>query len=297
MCWKCGAENRISRLFCASCGSYLREENARQGKTQATEGTEQAHPEQRNLSGTDPIPDTTGQRSAGQPGPRATAGPPTYRGNQRKLGVLLLILLVVSLGILGTLSYRVLTETPPSTPSSPPRTATTTAVVPGTVTGDSTSTATSETASASPVALEPVVPVLVAASSVLPAEGENTYEPENLIDNDLLTAWNEGADGPGNGEWVQFNFAGTVRVARVDIANGYQKDSRRFEGNGRVRTLRLTYSDGEEQVVQLHDDLGYQQIVTPATDISWVRITILSAYPGDTWDDTAISEVHFFGEE
>ena len=44
------------------------------------------------------------------------------------------------------------------------------------------------------------------------------------------TAWNEGVEGPGVGEWVRFDFGEPVVLTRIEIANGYQKDEERFQG-------------------------------------------------------------------
>ena len=42
-------------------------------------------------------------------------------------------------------------------------------------------------------------PTAASASSVLKATSTNNYRATNLLDGDLTTAWNEGAEGPGTG--------------------------------------------------------------------------------------------------
>ena len=81
----------------------------------------------------------------------------------------------------------------------------------------------------------------------------------------------------------------------VEIANGYQKDEARFFGNPRVETLQFEYSDGTTQQVRLYDDTGFQEITPAPKPTEWIRLTILSVYPGDTWDDAGFSEVHLYG--
>ncbi|MHB1343675.1 MAG: discoidin domain-containing protein [Thermoleophilia bacterium] len=141
---------------------------------------------------------------------------------------------------------------------------------------------------------EPVDPTSTFASSTLPAEGENDYRDRNIADGRLSTAWSEGAEGAGVGEWVQLDLNGPTTLAAIEIANGYQKDERRFRGNPRVERLRVEYSDGSSRTVRLHDDMGFQIITASPTPTEWVRFVIESTYPGDTWEDASLSEVRLY---
>jgi hypothetical protein len=141
----------------------------------------------------------------------------------------------------------------------------------------------------------PVIPKSQSASSVLAADGSNTYVADNLVDNSLATAWSEGVGNPGLGEWVRFEFGKSVRIDRIEIANGYQKDSQRFRGNPRVRTIQIDYSDGSQQLVNLYDITGYQYITATGPATTYMMLTIVSVYPGDEWEDTSLSEIRFFG--
>ncbi|MHB0981202.1 MAG: discoidin domain-containing protein [Thermoleophilia bacterium] len=132
------------------------------------------------------------------------------------------------------------------------------------------------------------------ASSTLPAEGENDYRDGNVVDGRLSTCWAEGVEGDGTGEWVRLDLGGPTKLTTIEIANGYQKDERRFSGNPRVETLRIEYSDGSSQLVRVHDDMGFQIITAPPTPTEWVKLVIESTYPGDTWEDTSISEVRLY---
>lgn len=137
------------------------------------------------------------------------------------------------------------------------------------------------------------------ASSALSPQGGNTYGPGNALDSNMKTAWNEGASGPGNGEWMRLHFPAPVVPTRLEIANGYQKDQRRFRGNGRVRRLRIE-PGGEASpplTVELKDALGYQSVDLPADypATSEIILTIISVYPGDTWEDTALSGIRIYG--
>ena len=99
-------------------------------------------------------------------------------------------------------------------------------------------------------------------------------------------------------QWLLFTFNQPVTLERIEVANGYQRDQQRFYGNARVRTMRIDYSSGQSQEIQLFDDMGYQQVV-PALEsgqtVTSVKMTILSVYSGDEWEDLGLSEVRFVG--
>ena len=132
------------------------------------------------------------------------------------------------------------------------------------------------------------------ASSTLAPEGENSYGPSNVGDGDLSTCWSEGVDGQGVGEKIRLGLREPATLSKIEIANGYQKDQRRFDGNPRVATLRIKYSTGETQTVQLYDSMGYQIVTPTAGSNEWVEFEIRSTYPGDSWDDTSISEIRLY---
>jgi len=137
-------------------------------------------------------------------------------------------------------------------------------------------------------------PTSVTSSSALKATSTNNYKATNLLDGDLATAWEEGAEGPGIGEWVKFDFSRQVVLTRIEIANGYQKDDDRYFGNPRVQSLGVEYSTGTIQLIDLLDTREYQSITPTRQPVEWVRLTIVSVYPGDVWDDTALSEVRIY---
>jgi hypothetical protein len=139
-----------------------------------------------------------------------------------------------------------------------------------------------------------VRPTSADASSVLKATSTNSYRATNLIDGDLATAWEEGAKGPGLGEWVRFEFSRPLVIARIEIANGCQKDEERFQGNPRVKSMKVEYSNGETTLIDLADTTEPQSISGTDEAVEWVKLTVVSVYEGDQWEDTALSEVRVF---
>lgn len=319
ICRACGTENRPNRLFCSNCGGYLQADgedtweelppppiptrSVPEPPPWETPPPENfappaAPPAASGPSGR-PIPPMT-YREPGEPewamtsAPRSTRRrPDTKRRRSRGLGVFLLLLFLAVAGASGLIVYRTVIAPPPRTPAAEDTTTTESATTSTSELGTSSTTSTE----APPTTLaqgEPITPVSVKASSTLSSTTDNSYAPENLLDGDLSTAWQEGAPGPGTGEKVRFLFESAVTLARMEIANGYQKDSRRFQGNPRVESLRVEYSDGSTEDVRLYDDMGYQEVSLSAKPTEWVRLTILSVYPGDTWEDASISEVRFY---
>jgi VWFA-related protein len=122
----------------------------------------------------------------------------------------------------------------------------------------------------------------------------DAYGAQNMVDGDTATAWNEGAEGDGIGEWAQFDFDKPVRLKAIKIIAGYTKTKRIFRANNRVKKLRLHFSDGKTQEVRLGDKMTYQTIdIDRSTPTRSLKLEILDVYKGKRYHDTAISEVDF----
>jgi hypothetical protein len=139
-------------------------------------------------------------------------------------------------------------------------------------------------------------------SSVLPRDpnvNRFNYGPDSLFDNDYGTAWVEGVDGQGIGEWIVVEFDKPRLVQDIQIANGYNKDPELYQKNSRVKEIKLEFSGRERKSVVLKDT-GSMQSITPPKDEGlnafWIKFTIESVYPGSKFADTAISELHIVSE-
>jgi hypothetical protein len=170
---------------------------------------------------------------------------------------------------------------------------TTTTVGEAAVTTPATQTdpALTTTTSEPPILVRPKVTV---ASSSLKGTPTASFQPTNLVDADLTTAWIEGAKGPGLGEWVRFEFTKPTLISRIEIANGYQKDQARFETNPRVRLVNIEFSSGATYLVELKDTKDLQYIIPAGEATEWIKFVIVSVYPGVQSEDTALSEIHLF---
>lgn len=122
----------------------------------------------------------------------------------------------------------------------------------------------------------------------------DAYKAENLLDGKSSTAWAEGVDGPGTGEWLKFGLDEPRKVKAVRIISGYPKTPQIFRNNNRVRNIKISFSYGRFQMNELKDVQDFQRILIDR-DIptSYVKLEIMDVYKGEKFDDTCIAEVEF----
>lgn len=228
----------------------------------------------------------------------ASQNRPGYTGTRRRrvslagfvMAFALLLALAITVFVLYTIVTRVLSPTETTVDPYAGVSGTVATLSTSTTGGSGTGTTGGGTAGGSLL----VRPHAATASSTLKATAITDFRPTNLLDGNLASAWNEGADGTGVDEWVRLAFSELIPLARIEIANGYQRDAERFSGNVRIKSIELEYSDGTTQVVQLLDAQGLQTIKPAASDTEWIKLTILSVYPTYKWQDAALSEVRVY---
>ncbi len=145
---------------------------------------------------------------------------------------------------------------------------------------------TPETRSATPLK------ITASASSVRLAVQSNTYYAANAIDGKRSTAWIEGVDGPGIGEWIRFDFDREIVIHRILIQPGYFKSPQIWAGNNRLAVVTAQFSNGSSRELTFADSMTSQKVDVGAIRTKWVRFVIKSVYYG-TDPDTALSEVAF----
>lgn len=157
------------------------------------------------------------------------------------------------------------------------------------------------------------------------------YEHCNIWDEDLSTAWVEGVEGNGIGEWVIVNVDGNYQYfdyadnilekkfkIKLKISNGFCQNERTFYNNNRVKKARIsiyevplftgqhkTFALEEpyimfENEIELQDSIEEQSFVFETNPKAlhseglfylYVQLTILDVYPGEKYQDTCISEM------
>lgn len=140
----------------------------------------------------------------------------------------------------------------------------------------------------------------VTASSAL----ADRYAAEKAHDFSIVTAWVEGVEGNGEGEYLRYSFPGTCpRITTVLIHNGYVKNWEVWYDNARVKRLLMYYNDEPYAILNLQDTMGLQSFDVGVLGYedkdsapAWsIKFEILEVYPGKKYEDTAITEIYFDG--
>ena len=165
-------------------------------------------------------------------------------------------------------------------------------------------------------------PDSVSASSYLKSNSASiSYLPENAHDNSYESAWVEGVEGYGTGEYLTYYFSQTApRVTTVIIANGYVKTEKAYRDNSRVKKLKMYINEKPFAILNLEDrrseqifefdPIGRKRPDYEYNDPKWeywhelsklpkwtLKFEIIDVYKGDKYDDTVISELYFSGTD
>lgn len=130
--------------------------------------------------------------------------------------------------------------------------------------------------------------------SNLPSTKEYSYGPENL--GKQSGAWCEGEDGQGIGVGVEFSIEPSAKDGslhafdHIMVQNGYDRTTKTFMQNSRVKQIEIRTDDGESWVRTLRDETGPQRVNLGKTiRPHGMLITILDVYPGQKYQDTSLS--------
>lgn len=138
------------------------------------------------------------------------------------------------------------------------------------------------------------VRITATASSTRAPLRENTYVPGNVLDGSLLTAWIEGAEGPGAGEWIRCEFNREVKLRRIYITPGYFKSTALWSQNNRLADATFYFSDGTSRHFTFPDRMQEQRLDIGNVKTRWVKMVIEDTYPGTVDpEDTPISQMTF----
>ena len=140
-------------------------------------------------------------------------------------------------------------------------------------------------------------------SSSYLVEDETGYYPCRAVDGNEKTAWVEGVDDSGVGEWISnldsFYLSENMNYQKIKIFNGFGESEELWQKNNRVKKLKIIYPNNQEQIIELEDVFGYQIIDLPEIiklkENGYVKLEIMDVYKGTDFDDTAISEVRLLG--
>ncbi len=164
-------------------------------------------------------------------------------------------------------------------------------------------------------ALDQAVPVFM-EEGVIPSV---PFAGSSAVDGNSVSAWCEGADGPGVGEYLELRL--TQPAAGLAVENGfvhfalndwffrhgrgpeklagilgegspYARDF--FRLNGRLKRLRIETVDGEALYsLPLADRRDPQVFPGVFLEPGRYRFVIGGVYPGEAWQDTCLRELRF----
>lgn len=158
------------------------------------------------------------------------------------------------------------------------------------------------------------------ASSEL-ASASDRYCAENVVWENRELAWAEGVEGVGIGEYIvyeQIVFSGNliepngnkilragsygddgyIDYTQICIVNGYARDAKVWQENGRVKTLMMYVYDQPYARLELEDTINPQYFTIPEGDICVAnggevsfKFVIEEVYPGTMYEDTCITGI------
>lgn len=121
------------------------------------------------------------------------------------------------------------------------------------------------------------------------------YDAGKMLDEQVGTMWVEGEGNAGLGKYIEVKFDGDVELARVRIWAGCFVDKEFWGRHNRVRIVELKYPDFSSERIELKDQMEAQwlELAEPKV-LDKVKIYLRAVYEGNTWNDTAISQIEFF---
>ncbi|MFK7930067.1 MAG: discoidin domain-containing protein [Myxococcota bacterium] len=137
-----------------------------------------------------------------------------------------------------------------------------------------------------------VKPVSVDASSSYPPENGASYDAKKANDGKAATAWIEGDEGSGLGSWLKMSVPPGTKLTGIKMWAGYWYSYDFWTRANRPKTVEVKFSDGSTEMLDLTDKMEAQVLkFAKPHDTSEIRIRVKAIYNGNTWFDTAISEV------
>ena len=167
------------------------------------------------------------------------------------------------------------------------------------------------------------ISITAQASSTLKPSKVSTYDAANLLDSDASTAWCEGKDGPGVGEWIELQIAPKTDLAHycnvegVAIVPAYAKSRATWAENGGVAKIELSQcGQSDSEMHEIAPEYPYNQTHKLSFDLkaalirldyegfgknflapvrqgesACLRLKILDVRKGSKFEDTCISEL------
>ena len=165
--------------------------------------------------------------------------------------------------------------------------------------GEELSSSEAEETSSSEAETPPVFSKVTASSTAAASNG-HSYEVSNAMDNDWETAWIEGKDDDGIGEYLLFEADTPQTLKGIRLTNGFTSD-KYYTANNRITQVTIEFSNGTkvteklEGYDKLFEEGEFGEITFDApVETTSVKIIIDEIERGSRYKDSCISEVQFF---
>ena len=131
-----------------------------------------------------------------------------------------------------------------------------------------------------------------------------TFEPVNVTDGDLGTAWKKNRDDWSFDDYLLITFEQPVTLSQVGLTPGFSSEDTEtgvdnFTQNHRLCFARFTFSDGTEWEIELDPQERAVQSIPVEVRTQWVKVGDLYSCAGEQppaeQDFLAISEVELIG--
>ena len=137
-----------------------------------------------------------------------------------------------------------------------------------------------------------VKPAGVEASSYLVSDKGEAYEGKGVTDGKLDSAWMEGEESSGLGQWVKIDLGGTTTVTGLKVWNGYWMTQDFWTRHNRAKEVDVEFSDGSKETFVLKDEYVAEEIrFKTAKETASIKVKLKSVYRGSTFNDTGFSEI------
>lgn len=125
---------------------------------------------------------------------------------------------------------------------------------------------------------------------------QENYHPLYLVDDDPKTAWVEGADGSGAGQWIRLHVTPVdeATAVKLELKNGYHKSKSLFVKNARAKKLTVTLlPSGTKKAFDLADsmDVASLSLEQPPGPLEAVQLTVDEVYEGQKYADLCLSDI------
>ena len=163
------------------------------------------------------------------------------------------------------------------------------------IAGPDTSSTSSTTTQ--PVIVAEIIPTSAKASSSL----SDAFGPENLIDGDPETRWND-ASLRGVDAWLEFTFATPVQITEMEFQN--VSDLTKFQQNYKIQGYTIEVNDLNVPISgRLVNSNEPQRVRIASLETFTLRVAVSTTYPAEPvgddppFNELALEDVRFFGVE